>query len=39
MTADAFTLAGQIVDDVVDFIFGADIDAARRLVQEKHIRF
>ena len=33
----AFPLCGELGDDRVDFVFGADIDAARRLVEDQHL--
>ena len=35
---DGLALVGQPVDDRVDFIFGADVDAARRFVEDQHLR-
>src|SRR5262245_43302240 len=34
---NAFAGGGQLVDDRVDLIFRADVDAARRLVQDQHL--
>ena len=36
--SDAFALVGQLVDDRVDFVLRADVDAARRLVEDQHLR-
>src|SRR4051794_2999760 len=35
---DAFAFRGQPVDDRVDFILGADVDAARRLIEDEDFR-
>ena len=37
--ADRQTLFGKIVEDRVDLALGADIDAARRLVDQQHAQF
>ena len=34
----ALALGRQLVDDRVDLVFGADVDAARRLVEDQHFR-
>ena len=34
----AFAGCGQLVDDGVDLVFGADVDAAGRLVEDQHLR-
>ena len=35
---DAFAFLRELVDDGVDLVFRADIDAARRLVEDQHFR-
>src|SRR5690348_9198610 len=36
---DRQSLGRELVDLAVDLLFGTNIDAARRLVKEKHLRF
>ena len=35
---DAGAFGGQAVDDLVDLVLGADVDAARRLVEDEQAR-
>src|SRR5476649_1192445 len=35
---DALTFGGQFADDAVDFILGADVDAAAGLIEYQHVR-
>ena len=34
---DRLFRGGQLVDDAVDVLLGADVDAARRVVEEEHV--
>ena len=36
---DRHALRGQLVDQLVDLDLGADVDAARRLIEDEHLRF
>ncbi len=35
---NALPLGGEVVDDRIDLVLGADIDAAGRLVEDQHVR-
>ena len=37
-TTTARSIGGQLVDQRVDLVLGLDVDAARRFIQQQHLR-